>query len=170
MPVAEDFLKELSIRPYEPRDEARVKELTIAAFTGVSIENNIEHAWPGLLPVPWGERKWPMVAMDLTAHPEECFVVEYDGEVIGYATTRINRTNSVGQIPDMAVDEKFRGKGIGRMLLEHCLQYFRDQNLILARIETLDQNPIGRHLYPDLGFEEVARQIFYAMPLEPQDE
>ena len=170
MPVDEDFLKELSIRQYEPSDEARVKELTIAAFSGVSIENNIENAWPELLPVPWGERKWPMVAMDLTDHPAECFVVEFEDEVIGYATTRINRTNSVGQIPDMAVDEKFRGKGIGRMLLEHCLQYFRDQNLMLARIETLDQNPIGRHLYPDLGFEEVARQIFYAMPLKPQAE
>ena len=170
MPVDEDFLKELNIRQYIPSDEARVKELTITAFSGVSIENNIEDAWPELLPIPWGERKWPMVAMDLTDHPEECFVVEHEGEVIGYATTRINRRNSVGQIPDMAVDEKYRGKGIGRKLLEYCIQYFRDQNLILARIETLDQNPIGRHLYPDLGFEEVARQIFYAMPLEPQEE
>ena len=170
MPVDESFLKELRIRHYDPSDEARVKELTINAFNGVSIEHNIENAWPDLLPVPWGERKWPMVAIDLTDHPEECFVVEHAGEVIGYATTRINRRNSVGQIPDMAVDETFRGKGIGRKLLEHCLQYFRDQNLTLARIETLDQNPIGRHLYPDLGFEEVAQQIFYAMPLEPQDE
>ena len=170
MPVDENFLKELSIRHYEPSDEARVKELTIAAFSGVSIEHNIENSWPGLLAVSWGERKWPMVAMDLTDHPEECFVVEFEGEVIGYATTRINRRNSVGQIPDMAVDEKFRGKGIGRKLLEHCIQFFRDQKLTLARIETLDQNPIGRHLYPDLGFEEVAQQIFYAMPLEPQDE
>ena len=170
MPVDESFLKELRIRQYEPSDEARVKELTINAFNGVSIEHNIENAWPDLLPIPWGERKWPMVEMDLTDHPEECFVVEHAGEVIGYATTRINRRNSVGQIPDMAVDETFRGKGIGRKLLEHCIQYFRDQNLILARIETLDQNPIGRHLYPDLGFEEVAQQIFYAMPLEPQDE
>ena len=170
MPVDESFLKELRIRHYDPSDEERVKELTINAFNGVSIEHNIENAWPELLPIPWGERKWPMVAMDLTDHPEECFVVEHAGEVIGYATTRINRRNSVGQIPDMAVDETFRGKGIGRKLLEHCIQYFRDQNLTLARIETLDQNPIGRHLYPDLGFEEVARQIFYAMPLEPQDE
>lgn len=170
MPVDESFLKELRIRHYDPSDEARVKELTINAFNGVSIEHNIENAWPDLLPIPWGERKWPMVEMDLTDHPQECFVVEHAGEVIGYATTRINRRNSVGQIPDMAVDETFRGKGIGRKLLEHCLQYFRDQNLTLARIETLDQNPIGRHLYPDLGFKEVAQQIFYAMPLEPQDE
>jgi ribosomal protein S18 acetylase RimI-like enzyme len=170
MPTDREFLQEMKIREYQPADEARVKELTIAAFNGVSIEHNIENAWPGLLPLPWGERKWPMVSGDLTAHPEDCFVAEYEGELIAFATTRINRTNSVGQIPDMAVDAKFRGKGIGRRLIEHCLQYFRDEKLALARIETLTQNPIGRHLYPDLGFEEVAQQIFYAMPLEPKDE
>ncbi len=170
MPVDEKFLEEMNICVYQPADEARVKELTIAAFDGVSIEHNIENSWPELLPVPWGERKWPMVAGDLTAHPEDCFVAEYKGEVIAFATTRINRTNSVGQIPDMAVDAQYRGKGIGRKLIEHCLQYFRDQQLIMARIETLTQNPIGRHLYPDLGFEEVAQQIFYAMPLAREDE
>lgn len=169
MPADKKFLDELSIRQYSPSDEVRVKELLIAAFDGVSIENNIEKAWPGLLPVSWGERKWPIVANDLRTHPEDCFVGEYEGEVIAFATTRISRTNSVGQIPDMAVDAKFRGKGIGRILLEHCLEYFRDQHLTLARIETLSQNQIGRHLYPDLGFKEVANQIYYAMPLEPKD-
>lgn len=170
MPNEEDILEAMSIRQYQPQDEARVKELTITAFAGVSIEHNIENSWPGLLPVPWGERKWPMVSGDLASNPEGCFVVEQDGEVIGYVTTRINHRHSVGQIPDMAVDAHYRGQGIGRRLLEHCLQYFRDQELTLARIETLDQNPIGRHLYPDLGFKEVAQQIFYAMPLDPQED
>ena len=34
-----------------------------------------------------------------------------------------------------------------------------------AKIETLDTNLAGQHLYPKLGFVEVARQIHYAMPL-----
>ena len=37
--------------------------------------------------------------------------------------------------------------------------------MTVAKIETLEQNPIGRHLYPSVGFIEVARQIHYAMPL-----
>ncbi len=170
MPEDSEFLARMQIRAYQAKDEARVKELTIAAFAGVSIEHNIENRWPNALPLPWGERKWPMVAGDLTAHPEDCFVAEYDGEVIAYVTTRINPKNSVGHIPDLAVDERFRGKGIGRRLLEHCLAYFRERKLDLARIETLEQNPIGKYLYPDLGFEEVAQQIFYAMPLTPQED
>jgi hypothetical protein len=37
--------------------------------------------------------------------------------------------------------------------------------MTVAKIETLEQNPIGRHLYPALGFREVARQIHFAMDL-----
>ena len=40
--------------------------------------------------------------------------------------------------------------------------------MTVARIETLEQNPIGRQLYPSLGFLEVARQIHFAMPLFPR--
>jgi ribosomal protein S18 acetylase RimI-like enzyme len=58
-----------------------------------------------------------------------------------------------------------QGKGLGRRLLEHALEYLRQQGMECARIETLEQNPIGSHLYPGLGFEEVARQIHYAMRL-----
>jgi hypothetical protein len=39
----------------------------------------------------------------------------------------------------------------------------------LAKIETLMQNDIGSSFYPSVGFEEVARQIHYAMPLGSDD-
>jgi hypothetical protein len=35
----------------------------------------------------------------------------------------------------------------------------------MSRIETLEQNPIGQHLYPSLGFQEFARQIHFIKPL-----
>ena len=48
------------------------------------------------------------------------------------------------------------GKGAGLLV--------RDREEI-ARIETLAHNEIGQHLYPSLGFEEVARQVHFAMDL-----
>ena len=39
-------------------------------------------------------------------------------------------------------------------------------NLSQAKIETLATNDVGKHLYPKLGFREVARQVHYVMPLE----
>jgi hypothetical protein len=32
-------------------------------------------------------------------------------------------------------------------------------------IETMESNPVGQHLYPSCGFEEVARQVHDAMKL-----
>ena len=40
--------------------------------------------------------------------------------------------------------------------------------MTVAKIETLEQNPVGRHLYPSVGFIEVARQVHSAMPLTEQ--
>ncbi len=39
----------------------------------------------------------------------------------------------------------------------------------LARIETLEQNHIGQHLYPKLGFTEFARQIYFAKDLKVRE-
>ncbi|HZW29623.1 MAG TPA: GNAT family N-acetyltransferase, partial [Isosphaeraceae bacterium] len=72
----------------------------------------------------------------------------------------------IGWIHNLAVDAGLRGQGLGRRLLEHALRRFRDEGMTVAKIETLEQNPIGRHLYPSVGFREVARQIHYAMPLK----
>ena len=49
------------------------------------------------------------------------------------------------------------------MLLEHAIVFFRRSGMEVAKIETLEQNEAGRKLYPSLGFQEVARQIHYAM-------
>ena len=65
----------------------------------------------------------------------------------------------------MAVTEEARGLGLGRRLVLHALDYFRSQGLKIAQIETMASNEVGQHLYPSCGFEEVARQVHYALKL-----
>ncbi|HEX5416063.1 MAG TPA: GNAT family N-acetyltransferase [Chloroflexota bacterium] len=153
------------IRGYRPEDRERVKELTIAGFAGVAIEYLIEERWPGASPLDWGERKFGAVDADLAAHPETCFVAEAGGEMIGYITTTVSAATGQGRIPDLAVDSAWRGRGIGRRLIEHALSFFREQGLTIARIETLSHNAIGSHLYPELGFELIATQKHFARKL-----
>ena len=62
-------------------------------------------------------------------------------------------------------DPGHQGHGVGRALLEHAIAFFRRSGMQVAKIETLEQNPVGQNLYPGLGFVEVARQIHYAMRL-----
>ncbi len=88
------------------------------------------------------------------------------GAFAGYVTMRLDREAGVGTIPNLAVRADLRGKGLGRRLIEHALGVFREEGLKIARIETLEQNEIGRHLYPQLGFVEVARQLHFAMRLD----
>jgi len=63
------------------------------------------------------------------------------------------------------VDAAARGRGIGRALIEHALESFRQEGLELAVIETMASNPAGQSLYPSCGFVEVGRQIHYARRL-----
>ncbi len=85
--------------------------------------------------------------------------------MLGYVTMQCDSETRIGWIHNLVVAAEARGQGLGRRLIEHALAHFRAAGMTVAKIETLEQNPIGRHLYPSVGFIEVARQIHYAMPL-----
>jgi ribosomal protein S18 acetylase RimI-like enzyme len=157
---------EVRIRTYRSSDAASVERITCDVFAPASIDAAIDRTWPGLMAAPWSVRKWAAMQSEVGQHPERCFVAEVDGQVVGYVTTTVNAEHGVGRIPDLAVDSRIQGMGIGRRLLEHALGFLRGQGLRIARIETLAHNEVGQHLYPALGFVEVARQIHYAMPLD----
>ena len=58
----------------------------------------------------------------------------------------------VGWIHNLVVGTAARGHGLGRRLLEHAISHFRTKGMTVAKIETLERNEVGRHLYPSLGF------------------
>ena len=102
---------------------------------------------------------------DAAANPDGIFVYVEEGVIIGYITTRIFRSALMGQIPNISVLPGHQGKGIGKALMSRAFDYFEDQGMKVAKIETLDQNDKGQSFYPNAGFKEVAKQIHYAMPL-----
>jgi len=155
----------MTIRPFRPDDLPRVQSITISSFEGVSIDRNIESEFGVVAGKDWTERKSRDVTTDCEVQPEGVFVAEVDGAVVGYVTTRLDRFTGIGRIPNLAVDATQRGQGLGTHLIEHAIQWMRDQGMSMAKIETLVQNERGQALYPRFGFREVARQIHYAMPL-----
>ncbi len=154
------------IRPFREEDRARIRELTIEGFDGVSVEQRIDRLCPDAGPPDWKERKAAEVMEELERHPDGCFVAEAAGEVVGYITTAIRPEWGQGRIPNLAVDARVRGQGLGRELIETALADFRRRGLRVGLIETLANNPVGPHLYPRVGFEEIARKIYFAMPLD----
>lgn len=159
----------MHIRIFRPTDLERLRALTVEAFHGVSIDENIEQRHGVIQGHDWRWRKARQVEADTQVHPEGVFVAEEGGEVRGFVTTRLDPESGFGHVPHLVVAAGERGRGLGRQLLRHALDYFRAQGLSHVRIETLEQNAVGRHLFPALGFEEVARQIHFVMALEPAD-
>ena len=157
----------ITIRPFQPADADTLRRMTVDAFQGVTLEQNVEDALGVLNGHDWKWRKARHIDDDIAADPGGIFVAEADGRIVGCITTRIDRAAGKGRIPNLAVGEGLRGQGIGRRLIEHALAYFQVQRLEYAMIETMAHNEIGNHLYPSCGFVEVARQVHFARRIGP---
>ena len=154
------------IRQFNPDDLPAIMAITVDGFTGVSLDHAVEEKLGGKLAGhDWRWRKARHIDDDAAANPGGIFVAELEGEVAGYITTVLDREACRGRIPNLAVSASVRGHGIGRALIERALDYFRAEGMAYAAIETMASNPIGQTLYPDCGFEEVARQVHYARRL-----
>lgn len=153
------------VRAYRDSDLPLLRRITVESFGSVALEQMLEHkfgVWDGR---DWKVRKADHIDDDVGLNSAGCFVAERNGEILGYVTTRLDRVNGKGRIPNLAVVEAARGLGLGRRLIVHAVDYMREQGMRLAQIETMASNAIGQHLYPSCGFEEVGRQVHYAMRL-----
>lgn len=155
----------MTIRPFQSADLPTLQRLTVESFEGLAMDQTIEEKFGILAEHDWRWRKARHLEQDCEGNPEGVFVAEEEGEIIGYITTQIDREAGKGRIPNFAVDAAARGRGLGRSLIEHALDYFRRERLAYATIETMTHNPIGQHLYPACGFVEIGRQIHYAQKL-----
>lgn len=86
----------------------------------------------------------------------DCIVVENDGEVAGFAsliTYQVPTKGWVGRIEDVIVDEKFRGMGLGRGLMEKLIEIAKEKELEIIDLTSNPQRTEARKLYESLGFE-----------------
>ena len=155
----------MHIRPYRPADLAALKRITSEGFSGVSIDHGIEKAFGPINGHDWQWRKERHIDVDVARAASGVFVAEEEGKVVGYITTWQDPEAGMGHIPNLAVASTHRNLGLGRTLIEHALDHFRNCGLTHAKIETLAQNAVGNHLYPSLGFVEVARQVHFVAKL-----
>jgi ribosomal protein S18 acetylase RimI-like enzyme len=158
-------IHDITIRSYRPEDLTILKQLTVSAFDGVTLEQNVEERLGIVGGHDWRWRKERHIDEDVAANPAGVFVAEIQGRVVGYITTQLDRDAGKGRIPNMAVSADLRGLGLGRRLIEEALRYFRQEGLHYCVIETMAHNEIGNHLYPSCGFIEVARQVHFARTL-----
>jgi len=97
---------------------------------------------------------------------------DVDGGAVGCAAL-VNKQH-YGEVKRMFVDERKRGLGTGRKLLEHLVMFARMSGLSVLRLETGVHQPEAIGLYERLGFarcepfgeyREDPLSLFMEMPL-----
>ena len=157
--------QQIAVRKFDEADRAALKQITATCFDGVSIDQNLQQRFGLVAGKEWQRRKTRHIDADVAANADGIFVAEIDGKVVGYITTRVDTEARIGGIPNYAVLPSFQKRGIGKRLVDTALDYLKDAGMECVRIETLEQNEVGKHFYPKLGFELVATQHHYAMKL-----
>jgi ribosomal protein S18 acetylase RimI-like enzyme len=86
----------------------------------------------------------------LAMEPEGCFLAQWDGAAAGTAVT-LRYASELAWIGMVLVEPEYRGRGIGRALLEHCVVWLQRRGV---RCIKLDATPLGKRLYDGLGFRD----------------
>lgn len=150
------------LRPIDPlRDLAQVADLIEEAFAGElepsgrrSLQDMRALARMGPF-TQWLARSDPYLHDVLGG-----FVWQADGRVVGNIT--LQRGDSYGgrwQIANVAVDRAWRGRGIGRTLMEAALARIEEQHGSWAVLQVRNDNPPALALYQHLGFQPLTEEL-----------
>lgn len=86
-------------------------------------------------------------------------VAELDGQVVGYAGAWIILDES--HVTNIAIEETFRGRGIGKQLTAGLMQYLSNLGAAYATLEVRVSNERAQNLYRGLGFVSIGKRKKY---------
>ena len=85
----------------------------------------------------------------------DCYVAENNGEIIGMALYYFVYYTWVGKalyLDDLYVKEAYRGKGIGKKLMQKMMEVARDEKCHRMRLQVLNWNSKAIDFYRKTGF------------------
>jgi len=135
-------------------------------------ENDFEKVYPLL------EQLWPNKELDKAAlkivfnrgvhsNADELFCLDHSDEVIGFcAYAIVNNLWQAGYISfmyAMVIEEKYRGKGFGTMLIKESLKDSKAKGLKRMELDSAFHREKAHEFYLKLGFEK--RAFLFSYPL-----
>lgn len=112
---------------------------------------------------PWTQNGFE----DALFQGQNIFVAALDSEekVVGYAG--LYTSFDEGDITNVAVDERVRGRGIGQKIIQYLLLQARAQGVRNIFLEVRKSNDAAKRLYEKNGFHVIGeRKAFYRNPTE----
>ncbi|GHA26856.1 GNAT family N-acetyltransferase [Oceanisphaera arctica] len=99
--------------------------------------------------------------------PHFLLVAENEGVLVGYVLGGMGEAKEQGWILSLAVDERQRGQGIGKALLQHLCRDLADSGCPSQRL-TVHPDNSAAGLYRALGFQLETTESDYFGPDEPR--
>ena len=99
---------------------------------------------------PWSREAF---LLELTKNLLARYIVaEIDGDVAGYGGIWL--IIDEGHVTNIAVEEKYRGLGVGNKLVEGLIRLCRDRDIKAMTLEVRKSNEVAKSLYKKYGFKE----------------
>lgn len=128
------ILKNISIRLVREKDLQKIYEIEIKSF-------KTPYSFFTLQTLFWFNR--------------ECFyVAELEEKVVGFIVGDL-RSYSHGHVVSIAVDDQYRGKGIGTCLMKTLVEKFKKMGVKIVRLEVAVSNTAAQSIYKKMGFKIV---------------
>lgn len=138
-------MKTIAIRRMRSADLRRIMEIELETFT-----------------MPWSEATFRGL---LRRTDSDLFVIEVRGLIAGYAV--FWAVTDQGELGNVAVAPEFRGRGLGRKLVEAVIERAGDRGVREVFLEVRRSNVCAQNLYSTFGFFEVGkRKNYYLEPVE----
>ncbi len=136
------MVKDMFIKSFlNAYDQLSAQDLKIKQFTKEDwLNDNFEEETKDLL---------------IQKSPIKLLAVKRDGAIIGAATVEQDKTEpSAFYVRQLALLPQYRGKGLGRLMMEAIEKEARDQKKTSIVLMVRILNTIGRGFYTHLGYEE----------------
>ncbi|MDH4125870.1 MAG: GNAT family N-acetyltransferase [Gammaproteobacteria bacterium] len=176
------MLAQFSIRPAHKSDARRIAELYRISSDGVADYIWTKLARPGEAILDVGQRRYAREGTPFSY--ENCKLVELQGSVVGMLVAfpmavdeeyeesdpilvpySVLEEDQSYYVCGMAVDEKYRGRGIGAGLLDEAERTARQLGFQKLSLIVFEQNIGARRLYERHGYEERRRHPVVPHPL-----
>ncbi|UCG69606.1 MAG: GNAT family N-acetyltransferase [Thermoplasmata archaeon] len=94
-------------------------------------------------------------------------ISEYNGKIVGAILYKIDKNpednilkeRKFVYVEDMIVSESFRGKGIGKKLLNYAIKHVKTKDIKEIEIDVGDNNEVGLRFYKEQGFKTIRRRM-----------
>lgn len=103
-----------------------------------------------------------MIDLILKLDWQKIFVAEVESKVVGY----VHGSKYLGTFSDplvnimgIAVDSKFQGKGVGKMLMAAAEQWGLDNGAIGVRLNSGEERLEAHEFYEKIGYQKLKKQV-----------